>query len=186
MSRRVAFGHNGEVSSSLVPRLGPRRVRSYLREDLLFGKSFSRCQPAAGRTELTARTPQFLFPLPLPSSTSGLRLFLVYLPSLTLLLANTLYSSSIRRACIYVLRNSESRFLRRWPPPMYRNFVMLLRFDCELRQCKLNNGARYDYLRHNCSSSYRYTNSRLSVKRSQRWIWFIMKLTVSNISSSTE
>lgn len=30
-----------------VPRLGPRCVRSYLREDLLFGKSFSRCQPAA-------------------------------------------------------------------------------------------------------------------------------------------
>lgn len=73
--RVVAFGRNGEVSSSLVPRLGPRRVRSYLREDLLFGKSFSRCQPAAGRTELTARTSQFLFPLPLPSSTSGLRLF---------------------------------------------------------------------------------------------------------------
>jgi len=94
----VVFGRNGEVSSSLVPRLGPRRVRSYLREDLLFGKSFSRCQPAAGRTELTAHTPQFLFPLPLPSSTSGLRL--VYLPSLTLLLANTLHSSSIRLACI--------------------------------------------------------------------------------------
>lgn len=97
----VAFARNGEVSSTLtVPRLGPRRVRSYLREDLLFGKSFSRCQPAAGRTELTARTPQFLFPLPLPSSTSGLRLFLVYLPSLVpLLLANTLHSSSIRRVC---------------------------------------------------------------------------------------
>lgn len=42
------------MNSSLVPRLGPRGVRSYLREDLLFGKSFSRCQPAAGRTKLTS------------------------------------------------------------------------------------------------------------------------------------
>lgn len=141
------------MSSSLVPRLGPRRVRSYLREDLLFGKSFSRCQPAAGRTELTARTPQFLFPLPLPSSTSGLRLFLVYLPSLTLLLANTLHSCSIRRACILLSATRSRNFSE--GGHHYRNFVMLLRFDCKLRQCKLDNGARYDYLRCNCSSSYR-------------------------------
>lgn len=66
----VTFGRNGEVNSSLVPRLGPRGVRSYLGEDLLFGKSFSRCQPAAGRTELTLLSATSLFPLPLPSSTS--------------------------------------------------------------------------------------------------------------------
>lgn len=114
------------MNSSLVPRLGLHRVRSYLREDLLFGKSFSRCQPAAGRTELTAHTPQFLFPLPLPSSTSGLRLSLVYLPSLTLLLANTLHSSSIRRACI-LLSATRSRDFSEGD---HNHYTVTLSYNC--------------------------------------------------------
>lgn len=172
-----------EVSSSLTFP-GSIHVRSYLCEDLLFGKSFSRCQPAAGRTELTARTPQFLFPLPLPSSTSGLRLllrlFAISYP-FTRKDSSFEFDSAGLRSALY---NSKLKFLGRWPLT-YRNFVMLLRFEGEFRQCKFNDGIRYyDYLRRNYLSSYRCTNSRLSVKRSQQWAWFIVEFTTNNISST--
>jgi len=175
-----------EVSSSLTFP-GSIHVRSYLREDLLFGKSFSRCQPAAGRTKLTARTPQFLFPLPLPSSFFHLRP--PFAPPFI---------------CRLLSFHSQRLFIRVWfgGPVFYSpqlkvkisrkvatttSIPLACYCDSSVRQCKFNDGIRYyDYLRRNYSSSYRCTNSRLSVKRSQQWAWFIVEFTTNNISSSTE
>ena len=104
----------------------PRRVRSYLREDLLFGKSFSRCQPAAGRTELTAHSA-----IPLSSSSSFFhlrpppRLFAV-----SYSLASKHSSFEFDSIGLHsALCNLKSKLFGR-PLSLYYEFVTTLRFDC--------------------------------------------------------
>lgn len=144
------------MNSSLVPRLGPRGVRSYLREDLLFGKSFSRCQPAAGRTKLTSLSVTSL------SSSSSFFHLLLFAARLLRLFA---YPPFLLHASLSLCSQKYSLFEFSSADPVlaYRPYRSRPRFSTKKKKRKREiEGKKDDYQHCSVSLSAQFNRLRLN------------------------